>query len=546
MNIIFVLITLCIAATALTMASINTDLSMSDKQNGNFKSLRAASTAPLLGTNILTEPLIVDGVQIQPNQEVLLKDELEPSQNGIYIYQSNTLLRRPMDTETSVFVQAGDTNRNKLFTYKSGKISLQDTVGAVDATTSDIREGTNLFHTKERARLSVSAGYGLKYSSASGTFDFASPMLLSEKVSIQGDSSNDSILQHQTINSSITFGVDISDSGRFKVTRNPEIDLQPMLTITSANDTILSSNLGIGATPLNAQLQVAQGGIAFNSGLTGSSTRPPVSATVGAGEIRGHGSTFSSDNGWLELTAGGGTNTNAQTTIELSGSSTIPDMDRNIVMRTAGTERVRITSTGAVTFTGSLSCAAATVTSLNAGSGAIQTTGSLSGGAATVTSLNAGSGTIQTTGSVSASTATASQLQLATSGGTPSDLNFYEEASESITFTGPWASNRSTTIHYVRVGRLVSMIILGFNGSLTTSTNITSTTGIAARFRPGSSRFTNIYVYNNSFIRTAVIRIANTGILTAFGTETLGAFTGVGNLSGIETSAITYHLNGTF
>ena len=167
---------------------------------------------------------------------------------------------------------------------------------------------------------------------------------------------------------------------------------------------------GNGATG-SASLQV-WGGVAIGRAVTLASTRPALSATVGAGEIRAHANSgFSNDNGFLRLSAGGGTSTSAQSTIELSGASNVADMDRNIVMRTNGTERLRIDSNGTVTagsvsftsvaggvmtgtslsvgavsgttgtFSSSLSATAITGTSLSAGSGAV------TGGAATFTSV---------------------------------------------------------------------------------------------------------------------------------------------------------------
>jgi hypothetical protein len=46
------------------------------------------------------------------------------------------------------------------------------------------------------------------------------------------------------------------------------------------------------------------------------------------------------------LSAGGGTNSNTQSSIDLSGYSNVEDMSNNIVMRTAGTERFRLTNIG--------------------------------------------------------------------------------------------------------------------------------------------------------------------------------------------------------
>jgi hypothetical protein len=61
------------------------------------------------------------------------------------------------------------------------------------------------------------------------------------------------------------------------------------------------------------------------------------------------------DDGFLRLSAGGGTNAIQQSSIDLSGySATVPDMNSNIVMRTSGAERLRIDASGNVNITGKL------------------------------------------------------------------------------------------------------------------------------------------------------------------------------------------------
>jgi hypothetical protein len=81
-------------------------------------------------------------------------------------------------------------------------------------------------------------------------------------------------------------------------------------------------------------------------------------STIGNYEIRGVGGGSpqidGQDDGFLRLSAGGGTNTNTQSSIDISGYSTVADMSNNIVMRTGGTERLRIDPVGNVNITGKL------------------------------------------------------------------------------------------------------------------------------------------------------------------------------------------------
>lgn len=115
-------------------------------------------------------------------------------------------------------------------------------------------------------------------------------------------------------------------------------------------------NVGIGTTAPTAKLNLVGGGIRIADGFPNNTTRPALNnSTIGSYEIRGVGSGASgstqadgADDGFLRLSAGGGSNTNAQASIDLSGFSNVADMVSNIVMRTAGTERLRVDNAGNV------------------------------------------------------------------------------------------------------------------------------------------------------------------------------------------------------
>jgi hypothetical protein len=116
----------------------------------------------------------------------------------------------------------------------------------------------------------------------------------------------------------------------------------------------LGGNVGIGTLSPTAKLNLVGGGIRIHDGFSNSTARPALStSTIGAFEIRGVGSggggttqSDGSDDGFLRLSAGGGTNANAQSSIDISGFSSTADMNNNIVFRTAGTERLRIDING--------------------------------------------------------------------------------------------------------------------------------------------------------------------------------------------------------
>jgi hypothetical protein len=136
--------------------------------------------------------------------------------------------------------------------------------------------------------------------------------------------------------------------------------------VLSGNDSYnTTGNIGIGTNTPTSKLNIAGGGIKLASGLGNASTRPTLNtATIGNYEIRGVGGGSpqldTQDDGFLRLSAGGGTNTNTQSSIDISGYSTIPDMSNNIVMRTGGIERLRIDPSGNLNVTGKINVGDAT------------------------------------------------------------------------------------------------------------------------------------------------------------------------------------------
>jgi hypothetical protein len=107
-------------------------------------------------------------------------------------------------------------------------------------------------------------------------------------------------------------------------------------------------NVGVGTAAPTAKLDVS-GSVGIQSSLTNASARPPMSSTKISGEIRAYSVTgYQADDGFLRLSAGAGTNPLVQSYIDLSGYSTIPDMNMNIVFGTNGSERIRILNSGNV------------------------------------------------------------------------------------------------------------------------------------------------------------------------------------------------------
>lgn len=114
-----------------------------------------------------------------------------------------------------------------------------------------------------------------------------------------------------------------------------------------------NGNVGLGTATPSAKLNLDGGGIRIFSGFGNTASRPGLNTNmIGNYEIRGVGAGGGvtqgdgADDGFLRLSAGGGTNSNTQASIDLSGYSNVADMGSNIVMRTAGTERMRINADG--------------------------------------------------------------------------------------------------------------------------------------------------------------------------------------------------------
>jgi hypothetical protein len=114
-------------------------------------------------------------------------------------------------------------------------------------------------------------------------------------------------------------------------------------------------NVGIGTSSPTAKLNIVGGGVRIFDGFGNSTARPALNtSSIGNYEIRGVGAGGGSsqadgaDDGFLRLSAGGGNASNVQASIDLSGYSSVSDMNSNILMRTAGTERLRIDNAGNV------------------------------------------------------------------------------------------------------------------------------------------------------------------------------------------------------
>lgn len=110
-----------------------------------------------------------------------------------------------------------------------------------------------------------------------------------------------------------------------------------------------TGNVSIGTASTTVKLDL-YGSMNIVSGLTNNSIRPAVSAaTLANGEIRSYSTQgVLYDDGFLRLSAGGGTTTNSKAFIDITGYSNVYDMNNNIVLGTRNLERMRVDLNGNV------------------------------------------------------------------------------------------------------------------------------------------------------------------------------------------------------
>ena len=170
------------------------------------------------------------------------------------------------------------------------------------------------------------------------------PLILSRYWGSDSNTRASSIFHYKPTGGSDQLVISVSgDGGSYS---NPAVYSQAKMVVQA------NGNVGIGTTSPSEKISII-GSTGIYAGLNNASPRPAVSAGTIAGEVRGVGgiNSTSADDGFLRLSAGGGTNSITKSFIDLSGymaNTSSNDRYQNIIFGTSGTERVRIDATGNV------------------------------------------------------------------------------------------------------------------------------------------------------------------------------------------------------
>ena len=295
---------------------------------------------------------------------------------GYYYWNGTdwTTIATPISSETVDYVsvnrtttQSVNTGDNIIFnTINSGNIPYNSTTGNFSLTAgktyrlmgSVSLDGSN----------SSSSEIDIAWKNAAGDVLGNRALILSTNYSTAatGNGITD-IVYTPTVNTTIALNVVFSTANAKTVPNYTYANIEQVgssaivnsWTLSGTNTYTTTGNVGIGTATPTSKLNIAGGGIKLASSLGNSSTRPNLNtSTIGNYEIRGVGGATpqidGQDDGFLRLSAGGGTNVNTQSSIDLSGYSTVADMSNTIVMRTGGAERLRIDPNGNINSTGKL------------------------------------------------------------------------------------------------------------------------------------------------------------------------------------------------
>ena len=115
---------------------------------------------------------------------------------------------------------------------------------------------------------------------------------------------------------------------------------------------------------------------------------------------------------------------------------------------------------------------------------------------------------------------------MATSGGTATNLNYYEEHAQTSTLTGPWAGSIAITINFTKIGRIVTATSTAgsYSAAFTSASAISMSTAFPTRFRPSQILRPFCFTANGGTGADTPADIGTAGTMTFYGPGG-GAFT---------------------
>ena len=132
-------------------------------------------------------------------------------------------------------------------------------------------------------------------------------------------------------------------------------------------------------------------------------------------------------------------------------------------------------------------------------------------------------------------------IKLPTSGGTSTLLNYYEQNTESITWTGAFSVNQASTLTVTRTGRVVTLMIPGVLATGGSVATISLLANISARFRPAFNVSFAIQVRDNgvTLATPGMVRVFNAGNIIIYKDYMENTFTGAGD-TGFFSTCLSY------
>lgn len=147
-----------------------------------------------------------------------------------------------------------------------------------------------------------------------------------------------------------------------------------------------------------------------------------------------------------------------------------------------------------------------------------------------------------------AETLTSKTIAFPTSGGTPTNLDYYEEGTTSLTFSGPFSVNQTINIAFNRIGKKVTLMVPEVNATATGSpgSSAASTAALPARLQPNAASYRELLISiidpngSNPGLNPGLFRVDTGGIINIYRDGTQATNWTTGTTVGWRTFSLTY------